>query len=42
MDEWHVGDRADWDDSIGVPDIPYRRYLHNDNYDENDPPDNSK
>lgn len=29
MDEWHVGDPADWGDSAGVPDIPYMGYLHN-------------
>ena len=29
MDEWHVGDPADWGDSVGVPDIPYMGYLNN-------------
>ena len=27
MDEWHVGDPADWGDHVGVPDIPYMGYL---------------
>lgn len=27
--EWHVGDPADWGDSVGVPDIPYMGYLNN-------------
>lgn len=35
MDEWHVGDSADWGDSVGVPDIPYMGYLQ-DNDDEDD------
>ena len=29
MDEWHVGDPADWGDHVGVPDIPYMGYLDN-------------
>ena len=29
MDEWHVGDPADWGDHVGVPDIPYMGYLNN-------------
>ena len=33
MDEWHVGDPADWGDSVGVPDIPYMGYI-NDGEDE--------
>ena len=38
MDEWHVGDPADWGDSVGVPDIPYMGYLQDDEEDENDHP----
>ena len=34
MDEWHVGDPADWGDHVGVPDIPYMGYLNNE--DDND------
>ena len=34
MDEWHVGDPADWGDHVGVPDIPYMGYLNNE-YDDN-------
>ena len=30
MDEWHVGDPADWGDHVGVPDIPYMGYLQDD------------
>lgn len=30
MDEWKVGDPADWGDSVGVPDIPYMGYLDDD------------
>lgn len=37
MDEWHVGDPADWGDSVGVPDIPYMGYI-NDGEDEDEPP----
>lgn len=37
MDEWHVGDPADWGDSVGVPDIPYMGYLQDDD-DEEAPP----
>lgn len=37
MDEWHVGDPADWGDSVGVPDIPYMGYLQDDDEDENPP-----
>ena len=29
MDEWKVGDPADWGDHVGVPDIPYMGYLNN-------------
>lgn len=35
MDEWNVGDPADWGDSVGVPDIPYMGYLQDDD-DEKD------
>lgn len=38
MDEWHVGDPADWGDSVGVPDIPYMGYLQDDEEDENSHP----
>ena len=39
MDEWHVGDPADWGDSVGVPDIPYMGYLNNgDDEDDDEPP----
>ena len=41
MDEWHVGDPADWGDSVGVPDIPYMGYLQ-DEEDEERPPRVSK
>ena len=34
MDEWHVGDPADWGDSVGVPDIPYMGYLQDDEDEE--------
>lgn len=37
MDEWHVGDPADWGDHVGVPDIPYMGYLR-DNEDEEQRP----
>jgi tetratricopeptide (TPR) repeat protein len=37
MDEWHVGDPADWGDSIGVPDIDYMGYLQDDDEDEETP-----
>lgn len=40
MDEWHVGDPADWGDSAGVPDIPYMGYLNNDDDEEDDVPSN--
>ncbi|MBE6507892.1 MAG: tetratricopeptide repeat protein [Methanobrevibacter sp.] len=30
MDEWKVGDPADWGDSVGVPDIPYMGYMDDD------------
>lgn len=30
VDEWHVGDPADWGDSVGVPDIGYMGYLQDD------------
>lgn len=36
MDEWHVGDPADWGDSVGVPDIPYMGYLKDK---EDEPPE---
>lgn len=36
MDEWHVGDPADWGDSVGVPDILYMGYLQDDDEDEKD------
>ena len=36
MDEWHVGDPADWGDSVGVPDIPYMGYLKDE---EDEPPE---
>lgn len=38
MDEWQVGDPADWGDSVGVPDIPYMGYLQDDEEDESNPP----
>lgn len=38
MDEWQVGDPADWGDSVGVPDIPYMGYLQDDEDEENTPP----
>lgn len=38
MDEWQVGDPADWGDSVGVPDIPYMGYLQDDEEEENDHP----
>ena len=34
MDEWHVGDPADWGDFVGVPDIAYMDYLYDDDEDE--------
>jgi tetratricopeptide (TPR) repeat protein len=34
MDEWHVGDPADWGDSVGVPDLPYMGYLDDDDEEE--------
>ena len=34
MDEWHVGDPADWGDNVGVPDIPYMGYLQEDEEDD--------
>ena len=37
MDEWHVGDPADWGDSVGVPDIPYMGYLNDDEEDDDCP-----
>ena len=33
MDEWHVGDPADWGDFVGVPDIAYMGYLNDDEED---------
>ena len=33
VDEWHVGDPADWGDSVGVPDIGYMGYLQDDDED---------
>jgi tetratricopeptide (TPR) repeat protein len=42
MDEWHVGDPADWGDSVGVPDIPYMGYLQDDDEDGEKPPRVSK
>ncbi len=38
MDEWHVGDPADWGDSVGVPDIHYMGYLNNDEDEDDDAP----
>ena len=35
MDEWHVGDPADWGDHVGVPDIPYMGYINNEDDNEN-------
>ena len=39
MDEWKVGDPADWGDHVGVPDKPYMGYLNSDDddYDEEPP-----
>ena len=37
MDEWHVGDPADWGDHVGVPDIPYMGYLQDDEEQEQKP-----
>lgn len=37
MDEWKVGDPADWGDHVGVPDIPYMGYLNDDDDDEETP-----
>jgi tetratricopeptide (TPR) repeat protein len=37
MDEWHVGDPADWGDSVGVPDIDYMGYLQDDDEDDDTP-----
>ena len=34
MDEWHVGDPADWGDSVGVPDIDYMGYLQEEDEEE--------
>lgn len=34
MDEWKVGDPSDWGDHVGVPDIPYMRYINDDGYEE--------
>ena len=42
MDEWHVGDPADWGDSVGVPDIPYMGYLQDDDEDGKRPRKPSK
>lgn len=42
MDEWHVGDPADWGDSVGVPDIPYMGYLQDDDGEDENPPHVSK
>ena len=36
MDEWKVGDPIGFGNDLGVPDIPYMGYLHND--DEDEPP----
>ena len=36
MDEWHVGDPADWGDSVGVPDIPYMGYLNGEDDEDDD------
>ena len=34
MDEWHVGDPADWGDFVGVPDIAYMGYLDDEEEEE--------
>ena len=39
MDEWHVGDPADWGDHVGVPDIPYMGYINNEDDNENNESD---
>ena len=39
MDEWHVGDPADWGDHVGVPDIPYMGYINNEDDNDNDESD---
>ena len=38
MDEWHVGDPADWGDSVGVPDMPYMGYLQEDEEEQQNTP----
>ena len=42
MDEWKVGDPADWGDFAGVPDIPYMGYLNNRNNEKEPPKENFK
>ena len=39
-DEWHVGDPADWGDSVGVPDIPYMGYINDGDDDDPEYPEN--
>lgn len=34
MDDWQVGDPADWGDNVGVPDIAYMDYIHLEDEDE--------